>query len=79
MQRGSNGNYYVYRPWVTGNNAKPWIAPGVAELTAAQGAAQGLDPAAPSIPDTWGQPRRATGYSCGHVNAARANTVFFVK
>ena len=79
VQRGSDGNYYVYRPWVTGNNPTYWSSPNIGDRTAAAGAALGLDPAAPSIPDAWGRPRRASGYSCGHVDAARANTVFFVK
>ena len=79
VQRGNDGNYYVYRPWVTGNNAKPWIALEIGERTQAQSEALGLDPAAPSIPDAWGRPRIASGYSCGHVDAAPPRTMLILR
>ena len=79
VMRASDGNYCVYRPWVTGNNAKPWIQSDSTELKAADVAAKGLSLDGPFLPDAWGQPRRFGKISCGHVNAARATTMFFVK
>lgn len=81
VQQGSDGNYYIYRDWLTGNDPKFWSAqPDAADATIAQGAGLGLDPAGTWMPDAWGQPRPCSRpVCCGHVNALADATFLILK
>ncbi len=80
IQRAADGNYFVYCPWLTGSNDKPWCAPSIADLTLSAGADLGLDLSNDAIPDAWGQARPAgKPIAAGHLNAARAETMIIMR
>ncbi len=80
IQLATDGNYYVFEAWKTGEKDKPWTAPYIKDLTVQQAEALGLSLEADAIPDIWGQPRPAgKPIYCGHINATKAGFRFILR